>query len=939
MGLFSTKKKTVIGVQSFDLGTDGYASFADFRHNAAFASGGNARAYQKAIYDYKKSVKSSYSSKRLDRYGMDPVSTPYTYSYSQMLTDLINSRDDIYAVEDLRNLENNLTKYSVIVNSGSLTKESKISSSPDFTIEVQAFVLAELCVRGHMFPDYIPCNINTIRYEYSDFYETDCFRIGYNSDVLDDNDWIGIEIKLTKFEMFTNDEVVDNVVNGTILARVSFDAQATSENLRVDGTSTTEGYSIYTGNMGTHIENDSDTHNFGCFPTSQDEHLKDDYPDNEEYPYLHSRRRQETDYSWNEDIGYFYFAGIQYATNIASYSEQVYRPLFGDRLYYLAITAKSAVGSITTVNGAYEAEPLLNIKDHSKSLEEIEEDESGMTDEERAEYRKKRFYNKKIIKSFSVDLDSFEAQIQNDTIKEMSVGMIFDFSKVGKSQSVLHTLYNSLHSILPTDLQVISPEKMDDGYYPANPIYRMSLDMPFGSGTITTSFVLQRRTYAKVIDYNPERFSIKVKAKADEYNSVRNRDDAVELYEDYFGAGTADGKTTLELRTEVIAEYNATDTPSEELETAFSLFPSKKSCMDIYDITFFTGHLNVEPTSANDALVKLTDLGAGTEGYTAIMFKARRVPNSSPYEYFKMEKLFGKLVGTRALGEIGSGLNTVYKIQKEDSGMDEVVEYIISDIFMHFSDGTYSSNRLFNQGSDSGTDLFLPAASGTLNSMKFYDYIEAKDVLLSGVVFTVQVIKIKWYQQKWFAWVLIVVAIVIAIISLGSATSISSALITLATEIIVAMAVAKAIEVIAPMLGIDPNDVRLVVALVSIVYGDASAALKLLQLADALMKRELQEELDKLKNIKNDMKKFKEEQDKLMRLAESDSDSSKAPALWAIVDRINNAQKDGKLYTLDELEYMEEIEKYSVPFKPIYIANPSKALLDKVGIPPNTMLY
>ena len=948
MGLFSSKTKTVIGIQAFDLGTDGCESFYKFRTDALFASAGNIKAFQKAMYNYKNSVRRAYSSNRLQRFGMPPVSTPFSYVTSNLLTDVVKNRDDIYAVQDLAQLQQELNDVSVIVNSGNLTEDSLIPASDKYSIKVLALCIAKVWNRGDTFDtDFNKgTKITEVRYEHSPTYNKDCFRVGYNSEALDNNDWIGIELDLTAFK-FNSTGTVDtttNTLDGKLMGCFTFDCTLTSENRRNDGSSTTEGYSVYRGTEGTSIDDDDHLHNFGCFPTSQTEHHKvmdDDY----DYTYKHQTTISKDEYTWDIDMGYYYYAAIKIAKSIVNKEQELYTPIFSSSIYFLDYSVQDALASMVTVSGTYDAEPLFNVKDHTKSAEVVEQEEAGMSEEEKKAYRLKRFYNKKILDTFSINMDSFVAQLKNDDLKEISVGLLFDFSKVGKSQSVLSTLFNSLEIILPNDRQLLSNNLMGSNYYPADPKDRLTLIMPFGSGDIKAKFVLQRRTYTESVAEADKRYAVKLKAKAKETNAVKNRPEAVELYEAYFGEDSSNGKTLLVMRSDVITEYTNTeeDDRTKELKDAYTLFPSKRSCMAIYGKRYFTGQLISKPTSVVDAVTKLSALGdeisEELSKYDGILFSAREIPMSVPDTYFELVKTKGKLVGFRVSAELGSGLNTVYKVLRKNSATNTVTEFILSDLYSYFSDGTYTSVKKFTENSASGDTFFLPSASGVLNNMKFYDYIEAKDIMLSGIIFSVQKIKIKWYQQEWFAWVLIIVAVVIAVVTVGAGSSISAGLVTLAEGIIVSYAIAKAIEVIAPMVGLDPNDVRLVVAIASIIYGDASAAIKLLQLADALMKRELQEEIEKLQNIKKDMKKFEAESDKLMRLAQSDSDSSKIHSLWSIVENINNKQKNNKVYTLEELEYMAEIDKYTVPFKPIYLEDPSKTLLARTAIPSNTELH
>ena len=951
MGLFSTKRKTVVGVQTFDLGTDGYESFYRFRRDAMFASAGHTDQFMKAMFRYKQKVKSSYSSKRLEQYGMEFPTTSFSYPINPKIHEAIqvvtnDIGDIVYGIQDLNTIGTDRDRFTVVVNASGLTKNSTISTHPTLTIEDQAIALAvtveqraeQLAGTSNVLPLN---NITTIYYEGTDSNGRHIFRIGYPSHIFQDERWIGVEFKVGSIDfnqVKTND--YGSYWTGNAYIKIN-DSYVTFRQERYyysnnSGPDTWQ----WKGSDGTLLIEETDsTYHFGVFPVSDSVYLwlssnqtladaRDDVVEEVTTQYL-----DDNSYTnHNTEVASYFYPSVKYATAINNIDEEVYEPDFtaNPGSIYFDGTIQELTSATTVNTYEYESEPLLNIKSSTKSLAEIDAEEAGLTAEEKEERRLERFYQKKILDSYSINVDTFAEQIANDDIKEMSVGMIYDFEKLGKSQPLLNSLFLALNDVLPNNYTLLPDSVMDDqNFYPCSIDNKINLEVPFGDSNIIVKFVLQRRSYSEpspsvALD---KEYSVRIKAKALEYNDVINQDYAVEVYEDYYGSGSASGKTLLQMYSQIAtdrAAYSNPDDVPDGLREAYVKFPTVRSCKHIKEKKYFTLSTKQKPTTMQEALDLFADEDINIEDdYEPLMFNAREIPVSVPNFYFKLEKTFGRLVGTRDTSTIGDGLNVIYKVKRYDLLHNITEEFILSDLYNSFDDGNgHSYVKKFTEDSASGIGFFLPAHKGALDNLKFYDYLEVKDVLLSGVVFSVQTIKIKWYQQAWFSWFLIIVTVVVSVVitvaTAGAGVTVSAVLISAVESLAVSVAVTMTIKIIAPILGVDPSDIQLIVAIASLFYGDATTTVDMIgSAADIYIKKKLQDEIDKLKHIKEDIKKFEELSDKLLTQMKNDM-SQYSVALWAIVENINNRTLADKTYTPLELEIMSEMRKYTVPFKDIY---------------------
>ena len=249
----------------------------------------------------------------------------------------------------------------------------------------------------------------------------------------------------------------------------------------------------------------------------------------------------------------------------------------------------------------------------------------------------------------------------------------------------------------------------------------------------------------------------------------------------------------------------------------------------------------------NEVLFKM--FNATNEGVNTI---------NGSYSSYKVTYQFDlrKVKADGVAGEVGS-YTRINSGEGEDSLI--VLRYQISAdtfkelIITNFSQITTLSGASFTSyldSSDGYTRLLIPL--DILNSLTFYTWAKVYEQSLCILAFSTETVEVKWYETGAFGTLLKIAAIVITIVSLGTATSLSAALWTMATVMAISMAASYIAQEIGGTFGMIVGAIAAVAAMYAAGFYDPnSTAMFWLQSANTALSVVNQSLAHEMENVIN----------------------------------------------------------------------------------------
>jgi len=559
-------------------------------------------------------------------------------------------------------------------------------------------------------------------------------------------------------------------------------------------------------------------------------------------------------------------------------------------------------------------EPLISLKEANKATL-ADYGGGNLTDEEKL----KAFYQNKILESIGMNFDSAKPYLDNDKITDLKVGMIFNLNTINENRGVIHSFFNNLEifSNQEDSSYIGSDHIYEPTYYPIHEL--TTIKLPLSDMTLEVSFQLERFTRDSISLAINEKLRCKLKLISNDTMDNINSPEMVSVYEDLYGAGSSDGLTVFEMRNDVIADYNSSSDPSDALKEAYGLLPTIKQLSALYDIIDTVLYIP-EFTNTTDIEDFLVSLDPDTyTGYSVTSYRYISASTNSNFKYEVIEQSVTTLSHYTDFNNVDNCAK--YIIRRTDDSTDSEVIYVLCGLKMRYYDSSGHDYTSYGQ-IGSTTPFFMPVRYGALDNIPFFDYIESKDAMLNGIVFTVQVVKLKWYQTGIFRVVLqivlVVIAVAIEIATSGTATSIATVLLSTAESLAVAFAISTVVTEVAKAFNIDSSIVQIALAVVEAYFTSDTTnlfeSLGLLIADQALKYQTIQYQQDTERLIAQ--QKEIDRKLKLIQLTAQSSDKKIKP--WAILENIINSQdatstSDSSInLSMQKLEEAMERSKYSV---------------------------
>lgn len=154
-------------------------------------------------------------------------------------------------------------------------------------------------------------------------------------------------------------------------------------------------------------------------------------------------------------------------------------------------------------------------------------------------------------------------------------------------------------------------------------------------------------------------------------------------------------------------------------------------------------------------------------------------------------------VGTITRQSTGSGAGLVMTLSYQND-LDNYTTIVISNFVLYYVVSGYEVTAYLDSG-NGYCRLLIPLE--LLNNMKYKEFVWIYERSLCLLAFSVDVVKIKWYETAGFGTLLKIAAITMIVFSLGTASSLSSALLSIAASTAVAIGASLLAKAIGGPLG------------------------------------------------------------------------------------------------------------------------------------------
>ena len=475
------------------------------------------------------------------------------------------------------------------------------------------------------------------------------------------------------------------------------------------------------------------------------------------------------------------------------------------------------------------------------------------------------------LKNFGIGIDSIQSLLDNDVVKDFKVGLMVSPHDALTSKPITKYLFNFFDGLgIPTT------EEYSDVFIAQRDGFTFDQNVG-GTSTYNTSFSVTKSVKSGTIP-NGNQATYRLKCRQNIPNSQRFYKHIKGVYDDVIGNDGSNTKTSAELYTEIIDALEA-DPNNQTLIDAKRELPSPRATSSFQPIKYIVVSCVVNDYVAasvkersdaitfgdDDAMTVIWDVigakeiidFADADKYSAIA--------SSGYEY---NELYEDYLNT---GNTDGEPIEVFSIElnyQHAANAYTVISYSNGKIVY-----TTDSGEITQRHTEEDTNLRIPMIREALQGVSIYEFHELYSKCFTGLAFTVQKVRIKWYQRGIFKTilqiVLIIIAIVIAYFSAGSAATVSGAIISVAMNLAVGYALTVLVTAVLDAAGIDTTWVSVVVAVVQMYYTGTVTSDGMIQLgfaiADTAIKLELQSTKEDMERLQNQQKEFNRMMDKKMK--------------------------------------------------------------------------
>ena len=827
MGLFSSKYKRIVGVTVVDLGVSKFDEYADFKRNAMVATDGHIDLYAKALFDYKQKIRHSYSSARIHNFGMDPVDTTGSASFSKEVSESekhVKFPASYYGSKPAASI---LPREPYDDGCGAVPWEEEVCR---FLIQNQS----NLDSKDFKLNNSTEDANGVMNYSYVERTQTDA-RYGF-------------VIRIDGFTKY-GEESIDGKVDATIMY--------------LWRTAKTKHYWEWKCNgdaESTRVYNENDVPDDPCPGESSNISQGEEFIEWEQHNPVYIRA----------DVDIRSLSHSRLGLMNTGCSET-------NGFLYVGYDQQVVKDNIVVKNLSYKSAPLLSIKELNEG--KIVEADNNSTQEE----RDKAFYQRKLFESFGQNVDNLSTYVENGDIDDMKIGMMIDMATTGSSNAISKIAFDTIDSMIG-DLELVPQTNRTtcgDG--------RISLTTDYGNGVLTSSFNASKKTGKSNSKYKNRR-KYRVSALSDDSNLIKNIDKMREVYDTYYGTdgladddAPSDGKEGMAMRTEIYQEYNTTASPSEKLKTAYSDLPTIKDLIDIRD----RKHLMIEYPYNSNLQTVVSNMNAddsidALDGYTVNI----ALPNSTDSEtQYSVEISKKNIFGS----SFGGGEYIVYSVSKTEPDGNYVEYELFGNEMKYVVDGD-TFHKYPSRIEDAGMCIPVPenVMNGLpfYDFMSAYDVL-MNGLAFSVKEIEIKWYQQEWFAVV-FIIITIIVAVVITVMTAGAGSSIGMMLVDFAVNMAIAYAVTQAVMYVGEKLGVDPMILDIVAFVSSAIATGGVSALSqpsfYLQLVDMYLKSQLREQKEIAEKIKEDTEEFRKDVDEKSKLMTFESQIIEQ---WAILEGIN----------------------------------------------------
>jgi hypothetical protein len=811
MGLFSSKYERVSGFQYVDMGHSSIDSYFAFRRQLLFASGGDAEFYQMEMWKYKNKYRRKYDTNKMTRNGFGAIPQ-----------DLLMSK-----YTEFKSIEGSLLDGIVAINESpfpSLLSELGLTPTPNVdTYEhgaIRAVAMLDRFNTNYSFYNYSSFSSDSNPY-YDGLHSYTRYHIGNHS--LTRTGSFATSSTMSNITVYTCSYTSETYWTANALEFSTRDAAIAYANSQSGSHNVTERTrNIYAPETSSPLGYDVTTNNF----------IK------KVYPYVKCR-----------------YLDINTSKELPVNSGMLLRGSIAD------------TDKLVTV---IEAAPMITLKKDNivsvaEQLTDAEIELLSQEEKDKLEYEDKK---REVLSNFGLSMDSVTPYLDNQDIDDFKIGLTVAPDDAVKKLEVARVLYETLDAMS-------SPESLINGvggYAGAGST--LSIDISGDGFSAVTSFNISKSiksgSISSLYGY-PAKFKVVLKQNIP--NSTKYRPEMILAYLEFKSStdtSITNGLSTQELYLEVmdkieLDEENGLHGNGDHPLRVFMPSPSaKNSRYPSKYIYVYCQESEIEATVLKDrtynesVIYDIKNYNQLAMSSTLLQFRA----TSSDLLVLEPDGNGDMSPATEELivGYDGDDVYATFprkvigmKVMKQINAT-QYVEYIIYNGKMVYQVGQDTVVKHYDKNDST---FRIPVKYDVLKGKPYYQFVELYDSLVSGSIFTVQVVKIKWYQQEWFQIVLMIIIVIITVVvsfyTAGTGASIGAVLGELLYTAAVAVAIGVAVDTVLDALGVDNPYIRAAVGIVVAYYtGDFSAVdgvLAVIGMADAYMQQETIEAIEEREHI------------------------------------------------------------------------------------------
>ena len=506
----------------------------------------------------------------------------------------------------------------------------------------------------------------------------------------------------------------------------------------------------------------------------------------------------------------------------------------------------------TIINSTFNIAPMLQVKGLNSTL----------TPEDQAVMRQ--------LKKFGIGIDSIQNMLDNDIIKDFKVGLMVSPHDALTSRAIAKYLFHFFDS-----LGIPETEDYSDVFIRGRDGF--SFEQEVSNSTYITNFSITKSIKSGTIP-NANQKTYRLKCRQNIPNSQRFYKHIKEVYDDAIGNDPNNTKTTKQLYDEIIQALE-NDPNNQTLIDARYELPAYNATSEMKPIKYIVvscaiGEYVVASETERSEAITFGDDDVKTVIWDVIGVKELiDFPDADKYsavvsEGYEYNEFYEDFLET---GNSDGEPLTVFSIELNYQHAPN--EYTVITYSNGSIEYTTESGTVTQRHTAEDTDLRIPMIREALQNVTVYEFHELYSKCFIGLAFTVQKIRIKWYQRGIFKVVLqivlVVVAVAVTVLSGGAGVGVGTALASVATNIAIGYAVTAVVVKILDAAGIDTTWARVAVAVIQVavtgtITADNMAQLGLV-LADTAVKLELQSTQEDMQRLKEQQEEFNKMMDKKMK--------------------------------------------------------------------------